>query len=51
MTQTNLGNCFLAQDHITPEELAELEAAEEWVELQSALEEEEEEHVIAVALR
>lgn len=39
------------QDHITPEELAELEAAEEWVLLQSEFEEQEESHLIAVALR
>lgn len=40
-----------SEDHITPEELAELEAAEGWVEAMADLELEEDEHLIAVALR
>jgi hypothetical protein len=43
--------CLCPQDHITPEELAELEAAEGWVEAMADLELEEDEHLIAVALR
>lgn len=39
------------EEQITAEELAELEAAEEWVALQAEFEEFEEEHVIATALR
>lgn len=36
------------QDHVTPEEL---EATEEWVLRLAELEEEEEDHLVAVALR
>lgn len=39
------------QDHITPEELAELEAAEGWVSMLAEFEDMEDEHLIAVALR
>jgi DNA-directed RNA polymerase specialized sigma24 family protein len=40
-----------SEDHITPEELAELEAAEGWVDMLAELEDLEEDHLIAVALR
>lgn len=39
------------QDHITPEELAELEAAEGWVDMLAQLEDLEDEHLIEIALR
>jgi len=39
------------QDHITAEELEELEAAEDWVVMQALIEELEQEHLIQVALR
>jgi hypothetical protein len=39
------------EDHITPEELAELEAAEGWVSMLAELEDLEDEHLIAVALK
>lgn len=39
------------QDHITAEELAELEAAENFVDMLAELEDMEDEHLIAVALR
>jgi len=48
---SNWGTEDCSEDHITPQELAEIEAAEEWVQLQSELEEQEESHLIAVALR
>ncbi|PNG99980.1 hypothetical protein TSOC_014222 [Tetrabaena socialis] len=38
------------EEHVTSEELEELEACEEWVALQAELEESEREHLIAMAL-
>jgi DNA-directed RNA polymerase specialized sigma24 family protein len=45
------GEDGVCEDHITPEELAELEAAEGWVDMLAELEDLEDEHLIAVALR
>lgn len=39
------------EDHITAEELEELEAAEAWVQSMAMMEEAEQEHLIQVALR
>jgi hypothetical protein len=39
-----------AQDHITPEELAELEAAEGWVDMLAELEDLEEDHLVSRSL-
>lgn len=40
-----------SEDHITPEDLEELELAEAWVQRLVQLEEEEEDHLVATALR
>jgi hypothetical protein len=42
--------CIL-QEHLTEQELEELEACEEWVALQASMEELEQDHLVAIALR
>jgi hypothetical protein len=39
------------QEHLTEQELEELEACEEWVALQASMEELEQDHLVAIALR
>lgn len=43
--------CIVVQDHITEEELAEIEACEAWIEVMAEMEELEQDHLVAVALR
>jgi hypothetical protein len=40
-----------SEDHITEEELAEIEACEAWCEVMAEMEELEQDHLVAVALR
>lgn len=40
-----------SQDHVSPAELEELEAAEEWVAMMADIEQMEEDHLVQVALR
>lgn len=51
LSRVSLAPSLPLQDHITPEELAELEAAEGWVSMLAELEDLEDEHLIAVALK
>lgn len=41
----------LGEEHLTEQELEELEACEEWVALQASMEELEQDHLVAIALR
>lgn len=42
---------LFVQEHLTEQELEELEACEEWVALQASMEELEQDHLVAIALR